>query len=77
MAKLSLEKEKLEIVSGFLLMFLSFSLTFLAVIKAVESNITLMFLFYSMSLIGLIVGLHGLYTLILAKRLSEEHQTRR
>jgi|YelNatPaOPRAMG01_1025707.scaffolds.fasta_scaffold06033_3 hypothetical protein len=72
MAKLPLEKEKLEIVLGVFLMFLSFLLTFLTVIKVVEPNIALMFLFYSMSLTGLIVGLHGLYTLILTKRPSEE-----
>ncbi|MEM3578941.1 MAG: hypothetical protein QXL54_01805 [Candidatus Bathyarchaeia archaeon] len=72
MAKLVLEKEILEIILGAALMFLSFLLTLLSVVRLIEPSFILMFLFYSLSLAGLIVGLHGLYTFILAKRPSDE-----
>jgi len=72
MTKLVLEKELLEIILGAFLMFLSFILTLFSVIRIIEPSFILMFLLYSLSLAGLVIGLHGLYTFILAKRPSNE-----
>ncbi|MEM2103524.1 MAG: hypothetical protein QW717_01365 [Candidatus Bathyarchaeia archaeon] len=68
MAKI--EKEVLEVVLGVFLMVLSFFLTLLTVIRTIESSFILMFLLYSMSLSGLVIGLHGLYSFILTRRVS-------
>ncbi len=72
MVKLTLEKEILEIILGAFLMFLSFLLTLFSVIRLIEPSFILMFLLYSLSLVGLVIGLHGLYTFLLAKRSSGE-----
>jgi len=72
MTRLVLEKEVLEIILGTFLLFLSFFLTLLTVIKVMEPSFLLMFLFYSLSLTGLVIGLHGLYGFIFAKRRSDE-----
>lgn len=52
-------------------MLIGFMLPFLMVIKIIESSIELSLFSYAISLIGLALGLHGIYGLMVARRLRE------
>ena len=64
-------KEVYEILIGFCFMLIGFMLPFLMVIKIIESSIELSLFSYAISLIGLALGLHGIYGLMVARRLRE------
>jgi disulfide bond formation protein DsbB len=47
------------IATGMLLLFIAFIISFLMVIKILESNLMLLLIAYIISLIGLILGIYG------------------
>ncbi|MGQ9479174.1 MAG: hypothetical protein ACUVQ0_04010 [Thermoproteota archaeon] len=67
-----LDRAHLEVLIGLLLMVSSFLLSFLMIIRILELDLYLMmvlsFILYALSLIGLVLGLHGLYELLIPHR---------
>lgn len=66
MAKMS--REVLEIVVGGSLLVISFLISFLMVIGVLEKDILLSILAFSVSFAGLLMGFHGIYGLVAARR---------
>jgi hypothetical protein len=64
----SLEREVVEIVVGGSLLVVGFLTSFLMVIDVIEKSIILSILAFSLSLAGLIIGLYGIYGLVLSRR---------
>ncbi|RLI23564.1 hypothetical protein DRO57_08560 [Candidatus Bathyarchaeota archaeon] len=68
MFRFNLQKEHVEIAVGGALLFISFFLSFLMVIRIIGASFVLCFLLLSSSLAGLIIGLHGIYGLWIRRR---------
>ncbi|RLI28830.1 hypothetical protein DRO58_01295 [Candidatus Bathyarchaeota archaeon] len=68
MVKFNLQREHVEIAVGGSLLFISFFLSLLMVIRVIGVSFVLCFLLLSSSLAGLIIGLHGIYGLWIRRR---------
>ncbi len=69
-----LDKLRIEITLGFVLMLLSFIISFLLAINVLtfDASFTIYFCFflYTLSLIGLVLGLFVIYELIIIRRIA-------
>lgn len=63
-----MNREALEVVVGGSLLVISFLISFLMVIDVLEKDMLLSILAFSVSFAGLLIGFHGIYGLVSARR---------
>lgn len=63
-----IQREYLEIIIGGIMLVISFLVSFLMVIEVIEKSYLLSILLFLASFAGLLIGFHGIYGLIIARR---------